>query len=106
MSPECTSWSRMQQINVSNAERPADLVEPCEVDAETHLAMCNDLHSLRSALSLAFFPGFAASVSAATNCLTAAELVRGVADVVKTSCPCFIEAVLLLGVEINGLDGL
>ena len=44
MSLKCTLWSRMQQINVSNAEQAADLAERREIDAETHLTMCKKLY--------------------------------------------------------------
>ena len=44
MSPKCTLWSRMQQINIHNEAQAQDLQERREVDHETHLAMCKKLY--------------------------------------------------------------
>ena len=44
MSPSCTLWSRMQQINVHNEAQAEDLQERREVDRRTHLTMCKKLY--------------------------------------------------------------
>ena len=40
MSPKCTLWSRMQDINIKCAADAADLEERREIDHGTHLFMC------------------------------------------------------------------
>ena len=44
MSPRCTLWSRMQQVNIHNEVQAQDLHERREVDHATHLAMCRKLY--------------------------------------------------------------